>query len=131
MNWRVNLAFRLALAAALAATAIARAAHGQAPSSRPAATSTAALTPPKILSPRDGISYVASHQSDEKLQIPLKAEDPKGQDTLFWFDGTKLIGVAERRSPLLWTPDPGRHTIHLVNASGQSATETITVMSAE
>ena len=49
MNWRVNLAFRLALAAALAATAIARAAHGQAPSSRPAATSTAALTPPKLV----------------------------------------------------------------------------------
>jgi len=102
------------------------------PGKSPIATPvSAALTPPKILSPRDGISYVASHQSDEKLQIPLKAEDPKGQDTLFWFDGTKLIGVAERRSPLLWTPDPGRHTIHLVNASGQSATETITVMSAE
>ena len=49
MNWRVNLAFRLALAAALAATAIARAAHGQAPSSRPAETSTAALTPPKLV----------------------------------------------------------------------------------
>jgi penicillin-binding protein 1C len=96
-----------------------------------AAPVSAALTPPKILSPRDGISYVASHQSDERLQIPLKAEDPKGQDTLFWFDGTKLIGVAGRRTPLLWTPDPGRHTIHLVNAAGQSATETITVMSAE
>ncbi len=96
-----------------------------------AAPVSAALTPPKILSPRDGISYVASHQSDEQLRIPLKAEDPKGQDTLFWFDGTKLIGVAERSTPLLWTPDPGRHVIHLVNAAGQSATETITVMSAE
>ena len=47
MNWRLNLALRLALAAGLAATAIARAAHGQEPSgSAPAASS---LTPPKLV----------------------------------------------------------------------------------
>ncbi|HEX2659326.1 MAG TPA: TonB-dependent receptor, partial [Polyangia bacterium] len=46
MNWKVNLALRLALAAGLAATAIARAAHGQEPAA--AAPAASALTPPKL-----------------------------------------------------------------------------------
>jgi len=47
MNWKLNLAFRLALAAGLAATAVARAAHGQEPS--PSTPAPSALTPPKLV----------------------------------------------------------------------------------
>lgn len=100
------------------------------PGKSPIAASPGTAAGPKILSPRVGISYVASYQSAERLRIPLQA-DAQQTDKLYWFDGTQLIGVSDPRTPLLWSPTPGQHTVHLVNATGQSATEVISVSAAE
>ncbi|HTK84428.1 MAG TPA: penicillin-binding transpeptidase domain-containing protein, partial [Patescibacteria group bacterium] len=100
------------------------------PGKSPIAASPGTAAGPKILSPRGGISYVASYQSAEKLRIPLQA-DAQQTDQLYWFDGTELIGAGDAKTPLLWSPSPGQHTVHLVNAAGQSSTEVVNVSAAE
>lgn len=86
---------------------------------------------PEILSPRAGISYVHSRRSTEPLRIPLEATAGSPQGPYDWFADNVYIGRSAQSGPLFWSPDPGRHTVRIVDAQGRSAARTITVVARE
>lgn len=112
---------------------------GKSPIVRDPALQKAGSQKPEILSPRSGVSYVASRSSDAPLRIPLEARDYAGRKGVkFWFDNNVLIATddpsdknGKNEAGLFWTPTPGPHTIRYVDADGHSAMLKLTVMTSE
>ena len=87
---------------------------------------------PQILSPRSGVTYVASRASKVKLQIPLQARHgSENGERLFWFAGTKYLGENNEAQPILWEPSAGTHIIRLVDESGQADSQRIQILTSE
>jgi penicillin-binding protein 1C len=87
---------------------------------------------PQILSPRSGVTYVASRASHAKLQIPLQVRHTGGGGgKLFWFAGNKFLGENDETHALLWEPLPGTYTIRLVDETGQADSQRIQILTAE
>ena len=82
---------------------------------------------PEILSPRAGITYVRSTRSVEPLQIALEARSP-APGTLYWFGNNRLIGTGPATAPLFWTPAPGRYVVRFIDSAGQSAAQTVNIV---
>ena len=102
------------------------------PGKSPFMLSDAALKKPQILSPRSGVTYVASRASKKPLQIPLQVRHKGGVGgKLFWFSGTTYLGQNNDNEPILWEPQPGTHIIRLVDENGQSDSQRIQILTSE
>lgn len=84
------------------------------------------IAPPRapaleILSPRPGVTYVW-RASGTTGPVPLEA---RGRGPITWFVDNRCLGAAH--GPLFWPPEPGRHVVRAVDASGGGAAQAVTV----
>jgi penicillin-binding protein 1C len=86
------------------------------------------LDAPRITSPLRGVSY-ALRQSLPEQDIALDATIAADVRTVFWFDGSTLIGVHRVADGALpWRPrDAGVHLIRIVDDRGRSAEREVEV----
>lgn len=83
----------------------------------------------EILSPRSGLDYtVRLSAAGAEQAIPLEAR--AAAYPVYWYAGSRLIGMATSNTPLFWQPAPGVHTIRAVGAAGQSDSRVIRVLPA-
>ncbi|MBU0800247.1 MAG: hypothetical protein KKA05_04515, partial [Alphaproteobacteria bacterium] len=101
------------------------------PGKSPFAASYFSHDEPEILSPRNGLSYVHSRRGAEILRIPLEARANSAHAPFTWFANNILIGQADGTAPLFWSPPPGQYQISFVDARGNSAHQSIEVISTE
>jgi penicillin-binding protein 1C len=84
--------------------------------------------PPRITSPLRNVSY-AIHSSPARDSISLEAASAADVRTLFWFDGSALIGqqrVAD--GALAWRPStPGVHTVRVIDDQGRASERDVDV----
>ncbi len=85
--------------------------------------------PPAIIVPKYGVVYHASLGSPENSLIPLSASADADVDTLFWFEGPRLIGSSSPFEPLFWQAKPGRVALTVTDNFGRSATRVVWVES--
>ncbi|MCB1563300.1 MAG: penicillin-binding protein 1C [Alphaproteobacteria bacterium] len=86
---------------------------------------------PEILSPREGISYAYSYHHKDQQSIPLEAKNTRNEEPLYWFADNKFLGTADPQAPLFWTPQPGEHTIRVVDTKGRADSRAIKVIVSE
>jgi penicillin-binding protein 1C len=86
---------------------------------------------PRIVSPKDGLTYhVRVNPNDEEV-INLEAISEAPHEHLRWFVDTAYLGLSEASTSLLWKPLPGRHVIRAVDDSGRVDSRLITVTAVE
>lgn len=76
---------------------------------------------PRIASPRASLVYHLRARQPELSRIPLLAETAPGVRKVYWFAGPRFLGSGAPAEPLLWTAEPGRWTLHVLDDHGRSA----------
>jgi penicillin-binding protein 1C len=85
--------------------------------------------PPRILSPRSGITYSAALNSSETA-IPLMAGVDADARQVYWFADASFLGSSPPNEPLSWQAPPGTHQLTATDDRGRSASIPLTVTSA-
>ncbi|MBV9744631.1 MAG: penicillin-binding protein 1C, partial [Acidobacteriia bacterium] len=82
---------------------------------------------PQITSPRRGVSYTLRRSRTEG--VALEASAAADVQTMFWFDGSALIGkVASGQGALPWHPAAdGAHLIRVVDDHGRAAERDVAI----
>lgn len=87
--------------------------------------------PPSIISPLANANYVLRAENDNRRAIVLAASADADANELFWFADTLFVGRSAPSVKLLWNPDPGTHTVTVVDQKGRSASVRLTVSAGE
>lgn len=82
--------------------------------------------PPRIRSPQRSLIYHAL-RSGEHSGVQFSATADDDARTLFWFVNDRFVGRAAPGKDYLWTPEPGRFTVRVVDDLGRAAAVPITV----
>ena len=83
---------------------------------------------PRIASPLRGVSYTL-HRSREDSVIALEASAAADVQSVFWFDGSALIGkLSVSAGALPWRPaSDGAHLIRIIDDHGRTAERDVQV----
>jgi penicillin-binding protein 1C len=76
--------------------------------------------PPKITSPRKGLTYSLRATTVGREKIPLAAVTDADTREVYWFIDEKFLGRSERNEPFLWSPSPGDFIVRVVDDHGRS-----------
>lgn len=82
-------------------------------------------SPPRIISPEEGVEYRAKFGSDTELE--LRARIDGEASGAFWYADGSLIGRSEPGRPLFWKAKAGKVTIRVIDSFGLSDAVTINV----
>ncbi len=82
--------------------------------------------PPRIRSPQRTLIYHAA-QSGKDAGILFSAIADDDAQTLFWFVNDRFVGRSAPDEDYLWTPEPGRSTVRVVDDAGRANAVGITV----
>jgi penicillin-binding protein 1C len=80
---------------------------------------------PRIVSPSPRQDYAI--RPDETPRLALRAETEADVARLHWFAGTRYLGSARPRDPLIWQPEPGEWEILALDDHGRSARRKVRV----
>lgn len=80
---------------------------------------------PRIVSPSAGQAYAIRPR--ETPHLALQAETEADVAKLHWFAGSRYLGSAKPREPLVWRPEPGEWQIVALDDHGRSARRTLHV----
>lgn len=98
------------------------------PSLSPACQVTDERRPPTITSPPSGQVFVLMPGVPASQQeIPFSAETQGVEGEVSWFIDGEFLGKASVEERLWWQPEPGDHEILVLDAAGQSASQTLKV----
>lgn len=90
------------------------------------------LEPPRITSPRTGVTYTIRPNHPDGNRITFTATDDASVQILYWFVDGAYIGHTQPGASLAWRPSRiGSHRIHVVNDRGNSDSRTLTIRRAE
>jgi penicillin-binding protein 1C len=90
------------------------------------------LSPMQMIYPSYGISVVATRQlSGEKGKIVLQAAHSRPESIIYWHVDEQYIGKTHENHQMAYLPNPGNHTITLIDDEGYSLVVPFSVMSAE
>jgi penicillin-binding protein 1C len=100
----------------------------RAPPPLPACTADDSGETPRIASPRLGVTYTLRRSRPDSV-VALEAGAAADVQSVFWFDGTALIGKAAIRSGALpWRPTAeGAHLIRAIDDHGRTAERDVQV----
>lgn len=85
--------------------------------------------PPRILSPRSGITYSVALSSSDTA-IPLLAGTDADAKLVYWFADAGFLGSSAPNEPLSWQAPPGSHQLTATDDRGRSASLPVTVTAA-
>lgn len=83
--------------------------------------------PPRVISPRDGVTYRRSLSDPEKSGIPLTAGADADAGAVFWFVKDRFIGRCAPGETLIWQPEEGVHELRVVDDRGRASSQKVTV----
>ena len=84
-------------------------------------------SPPRMISPREGVVYQRSLSAPGRNGIPLKAGADADARAVFWFEKERFIGRSAPGETLLWFPEDGVHELRVVDDFGRASSQKITV----
>ena len=84
---------------------------------------------PRILSPKEGLSYQRSVSGQGRNTIALHASLDADADTVHWFAGDRFLGSSTGDTPLLWEAPSGTHSLRAVDNWGRTSLRTLVVHS--
>lgn len=86
-------------------------------------------SPPRILSPRDGVVYQrrVGDEHSGRNAIPLNAGVDADADTVFWFVDGRFLGRGASGEGLLWQPENGTHEVRAVDNLGRASSRRVRV----
>ena len=87
----------------------------------------AAGTPPRMISPKEGVVYQRRLSAPERNGIPLTAGADADAGAVFWFVRDRFIGRSEPGETLLWYPEDGVHDLRVVDDRGRVSSRKVTV----
>lgn len=82
---------------------------------------------PRITSPARHITYTVRYPLDEGQKIRLAATLPGDVSEGFWFLGERFLGRVRPGETLLLKPEPGDHTVRLIDGRGRSDSRVLRV----
>lgn len=85
----------------------------------------------RIVSPKPEVVYATRTGDDESRKLSLKAETDSDVGVVYWFAGKQFLGISRKDSFLTWKPRIGKQIISALDDHGQSASVTLTVLSAQ
>jgi len=80
--------------------------------------------PPSIISPLSNTTYIIRPElgGDSRFnQMVLLAAADQDTDELFWFVNTSFLGRAKPGERFVWTPEPGKWSLSVVDSMGRSS----------
>lgn len=80
---------------------------------------------PEIISPRNGVSYIAQFLDAGK--IPFSAALPADSKRVFWFVNGAAVGSANAGETIFWDAKPGTHVVSAVDEQGRSVSTRLSV----
>jgi penicillin-binding protein 1C len=86
---------------------------------------------PRILTPREGVTYQLRLTDARRNALALTAAAPADARALFWFAGGGYIGSSRPEENLDWTPPPGATELRVVDDKGRSDRMALRVESVE
>ena len=84
-------------------------------------------TPPRVISPKEGVIYQRRLSSPETTAIALTASADADARAVFWFVKERFIGRAAPGETLLWQPEDGVHELRVVDDRGRASSQKVTV----
>lgn len=86
-------------------------------------------SPPRILSPRDGVVYQrrVGDEHSGRNAIPLSAGVDADAGTLFWFVDNRFVGSSAIGETVMWQPEGGTHAVRVVDNLGRASTRLVRV----
>jgi penicillin-binding protein 1C len=75
--------------------------------------------PMQMIYPSDGISVVVTKQiSGERGKIVLQAAHNRAKSTIYWHIDDKYIGETQNEHRMAYSPEPGNHSLTLIDDEG-------------
>ena len=84
-------------------------------------------TPPRILSPKEGVVYQRQTDPLQENAIPLIASADADAHALFWFIRGRFLGRSLPGQTLLWFPEDGDHVLRVVDDLGRSSSQRLKI----
>ena len=84
-------------------------------------------TPPRVISPKEGVVYQRRLSAPGKNGVPLVAGADADVAAVFWFVRDRFIGRSAPGETLLWFPEDGVHEVRVVDDCGRAASQKVTV----
>ena len=84
-------------------------------------------TPPRVISPKEGVIYQRRLSSPKTTGIALTASADADARAVFWFVKERFIGRAAPGETLLWQPEEGVHELRVVDDKGRASSQKVTV----
>lgn len=84
-------------------------------------------TPPRVISPKEGVIYQRRLSSPKTTGIALTASADADARAVFWFVKERFIGRAAPGETLLWQPEDGVHELRVVDDRGRASSQKVTV----
>lgn len=84
-------------------------------------------TPPRVISPKEGVIYQRRLSSPKTTGIALTASADADARAVFWFVKERFIGRAAPGETLLWQPEDGVHELRVVDDKGRASSQKVTV----
>lgn len=84
-------------------------------------------TPPRVISPKEGVVYRRRLSEPGENGIPLIAGADADAKAVFWFVKDRFIGRSVPGETLFWRPEDGLHELRAVDDRGRVATRRVTV----
>ncbi|MBI9107032.1 MAG: penicillin-binding protein 1C [Spirochaetales bacterium] len=88
-------------------------------------------SPPMIISPLTGGTYIIRRTRTRNNSIPLVAVADADTTTLFWFSDNNFIGKTARDGRLEWFPKEGEYSLTVLDDIGRSDTVMVIIESAQ
>jgi penicillin-binding protein 1C len=87
----------------------------------------AAGTPPRILSPVRGVTYLVDQSDPSRARIALSAATHADAPVVHWFVDSAYLGRAPSGKPFWWQASPGNHVLRAVDAVGRADSRRVKV----
>lgn len=88
-------------------------------------------TPPRILSPIAGRTYVVDPETRERRAVPLRADCADGSSRVFWFADGAFIGSCASGATYLWEAPAGEVRLQAIDDAGRASEIRVAVRKAE
>lgn len=76
---------------------------------------------PRIVLPKEGMTYQVHVSGRERNRIPLQAEADADVQMLFWFADNRFLGEIPPGKQLFWTPASGVYSLSVVDDLGRTS----------
>ncbi len=84
-------------------------------------------SPPRILTPKEGVVYQRRLSDPARSGIPLDAGVDADAGAVFWFVKDAFLGRSVPGEPLIWRPSGGVYELRAVDNLGRAATQRVVV----